>query len=224
MKITGIVLLALTACGLLSPFIMGLMSIPQGYMILLTPIVLLTPILACIGVAMLLKGRTKIARVSLSIVALLIPVGFLFVFPGAALWTLGFAANFRLTKHPAEIQTWAIDQIQAYHHGILNIDTNSEYWAVGREKICESSIPQNIRELWAQKPSIGIATMTRDGWLIDPKREHNSSINYGDTTSCVAISWYLHGFLIGKPDFEPSWNPWYMHRMGPGLYAFCGMK
>ena len=47
---------------------------------------------------------------------------------------------------------------------------------------------------------------------------------FGISGECIAISWYLHGLLIGPPEFKTDWNPWYCKELAPGVYSYHGMK
>jgi hypothetical protein len=148
--------------------------------------------------------------------------------PGAVAWTIGFATNFRLTKHPAQIQQWATGVLTRYENGKLATIPKAKYWAVGQERLADAEVPQHIRNLWWDEPSIGIATMTQGGWNINPTLTNITGlISEGVSTQrvhCVAFSWYLTGILVGPPDFKSTWNPWYIRQIIPGVYAYSGMK
>jgi hypothetical protein len=152
--------------------------------------------------------------------------------PEAETWTLGLATNFRLTKQPEQIQQWAIKVLDQYENGKLTTTTNVEYWVTGRDELSTNEIPLRIQNLWRNKPSIGIATITENGWIIQSTQTNTESLAQltgGIPTPlklsrCVAFSWYATGILVGRPDFQSKWNPWYLHEIMPGIYAFSGMK
>jgi hypothetical protein len=197
---------------------------------LLAPVVLFGPIAAAFVVAIRLRGVNKLSRVGIGVLIWVATIALFFVFPaGAKAWTLGFAANFRLTKHPEQIQEWAVGLLDRYEAGQATTSTNAPYWAAGREKLDDAEIPSHIGRLWRDKPAIGIVTMTSDGWITNSSQI--ISFNGGGATGalakrthCVAFSWYLTGILVGRPDFRSTWNPWYIHEIIPGVYAYSGMK
>jgi hypothetical protein len=218
----------------LFPFFCGFFALSQGYLILLAPIIFFCPLGAGIIVAKLMYNVSTATRISVGIVTCLALFALFFLVPpGAATWTLGFAANFRLTKHPVQVQQWATEVLDRYENEKLATKTNAEYWAVGQEKIEAAEIPEFIRKLWWSKPSIGIVTMTEDGITrpTHPVLTQTNAVNWpvfgrpqAKLTRCVAFSWYLTGILVGRPDFHTTWNPWYIHEIIPGVYAFSGEK
>ena len=203
------------------PFTCGLLALSSNYLIFLAPLLLLGPLVAAVIVVRLVRSGGAKATLGFLTYVILFAVFFIFP-PAAATWTLGFVANFRLTKHPAQIQQWATGVLDQYDKGKLATATNAEYWAVGRETLKDVEIPEFIRNLWWEKPSIGIATITDDGWFLsEPNQQLQTNAK---RTHCVAFSWYLRGILVGRPDFHSAWNPWYLHEIMSGVYAFHGMK
>jgi hypothetical protein len=233
--IKWIVFVVVAAClaYFVFPFTLGFCNLTQGYLMLLAPLVLLGWPVASIVVAVCMRNASVIKRISVGFVTFLTLFASFFIFPaGAKTWTLGFATHFRLTKRPAQIQQWANGVLDRYENGTLLTTTNIEYWAAGRDKIEQSEIPPQIQELWLNKPSIGIATITDNGWLIQSTQTNAESLRAltGGVatplklTHCVAFSWYLTGVLVGRPDFQSKWNPWYLYEIKPGIYVFCGQK
>jgi hypothetical protein len=215
------------------PFGLGFFGFSQGCILLLAPVMFFGPILAGIVVGLLIKEISLAVRIALSVMTMIgIFASFFLLPPGAASWTLGLAANFRLTKHPAQIQQWAIETLDKFENGKLMTATNIEYWAVGRDKLATNEIPSQIQNLWHNHPSIGIATVTDNGWIISSAQTNAESLAQltgGIRTPlklshCVAFSWYDTGILVGRTNFQSKWNPWYLHEISPGIYAFCGMK
>lgn len=207
------------------PFICGFLNLSQVSLMLLVPIVLFGSILSAVIVAWRIHGVGKLSRIGIGLMAWVAIVAFTVVaflmFPaGAKIWTLGFAANFRLTKHPREIQQWASEVLDRYEAGRLNTATNAPYWAIGKQKLEAREVPGHIGTLWRSAPSIGIVTMTSDGLVTDSVHTDPS----WRLTHCVAFSWYLTGILVGRSDFRSAWNPWYIYEIMPGVYAYSGMK
>jgi hypothetical protein len=215
------------------PFACGFCNLSQGLLIFLAPVLLLGPLCAGSIVAALIQNASRATRMVSGIAtAFVIFISFFLFPPGAATWTLGLAANFRLTKHPAQIQQWAIEVLDQYENGKLTTTTNVEYWAAGRDKLVKDAIPLRIQNLWRHKPSIGIATITDNGWVIQSTQTNAESLaklTGGISmplklSHCVAFSWYDTGILVGRPDFQSKWNPWDIHEIMPGVYAFSGMR
>jgi hypothetical protein len=209
----------------LFPFLCGFWNLSQGCLMLLAPLLLFGPLAAAIAVGILVPGISKASRFSVGFTVWIVTVALFFVSPaGAKSWTLGFATNFWLTKHPRQVQAWAVGILDRYEAGQLTTTTNAPYWAVGRVKLDSSEVPAHIGTLWHTKPSIGIVTMTSEGWVADPSSDSVPGTTVGKPSHCVAFSWYLTGILVGRSDFRSTWNPWYLHEIAPGVYAYCGMK
>ena len=208
------------------PFLVGFCNLSQGYLMLLIPIDLFGSIAASIVVAMRVPVASKASRAGLGILTWVAMVGLFVIFPpGAKSWTLGLATNFRLTKQPMKIQTWVTGVLDRYEAGQLSTSTNAPYWGVGKETVNNSEIPTQIGNLWQAKPSITIVTFASDGSMSGNSRaDVELSATAGKPIRCVAFSWYLTGILVGRPDFRTEWNPWYIHEIMPGIYAYSGMK
>jgi hypothetical protein len=215
------------------PFFLGFCNLSQGYLLLLAPVLFLGPICAGVIATVFTKDIPLAVRIVIGIMTTIGIFASFFLFPpGAETWTLGLATNFRLTKHPAQIQQWATGVLDQYENGKLTTTTNIEYWVTGRDKIVKDEIPLRIRNLWRHEPSIGIATITDNGWVIQSTQTNAESLAQltgGIQTPlklshCVAFSWYDTGILVGRTNFQSKWNPWYLHEIMPGIYAFSGMK
>lgn len=204
------------------PFLCGFCNLSQGYLIFLAPIMLCVPVATGMVVGALIPGSNKPARVGIGVLVWILGVALIFVFPaGAKTWTIGFSTHFQLTKHPTQVQQWAVGVLERYEAGKLSTSTNAPYWAAGKDELDASEIPLHIADLWHDKPSIGIAEVTSDGWIAAPSHDQQGKKK---RNICVAFSWYLTGILVGRPDFRSTWNPWYIREIAPGVYAYCGMK
>jgi hypothetical protein len=224
-----ILLLLVPACCFLYPYACGFLNLSQGYIMFLLPMMLFGPPLVTGIVASFLKAGSWQRHLGICVGLYVAVVAVFFAGPaGAVKWTIGFAYNLRLTKNPVRIQQWATEVLARYDSGKLATKPKAEYWATGKGPLAEKEIPELIRKLWWDKPSIGIATMSANGWVINPNETNISAvISESEPTNrvhCVAFSWYLTGVLVGPPDFKPTWNPWYSRQIIPGVYAFSGMK
>ncbi len=206
----------------LFPFLCGFCNLSQGYLIFLAPIFLFGSAISGIAVGASVPRISTLSRVGVGVLVWIITIALFFVFPaGAKTWTIGFSTNVQMTKHPREVQQWAVGVLDRYEAGRLSAITNAPYWAVARNELDSSEVPSHIAELWRDKPSIGIAEATPDGRITAPSHDGPGQKKQ---TRCVAFSWYLTGILVGRPDFRSTWNPWYIRQIAPGIYAYCGMK
>ncbi len=209
----------------LFPFLCGFFNLSQGYLMLLAPVLLFGSAITAIAVAALANSLNKGSRVGLGVIAWMVTAALFFAFPaGAKTWTMGFSTNLRLTKNPKQLQQWAVSILERYEAGQLSTSTNAPYWAVGKEKLNASEVPPHIAALWREKPSIGLAAVTPDGWITAPSDARVLSSPAQEQNRCVAFSWYLTGVLVGRPGFHSTWNPWYIREIRPGVYVYCGMK
>jgi hypothetical protein len=216
------------------PFTVGFYNLNEGYFLLLITVMFLGWPIVGIIVAVRMHGASILKRLSAGFLT------FVALFAGAMLlpatgispWALGFSLNFRLTKHPAQVQQWAVTAINRYEGGKLATTTNVEYWAAGGDKIEPSEIPDWVQNLWKDKPSIGIATITENGWDTSSAGTNVESlrnltggvIRPLKLTHCVAFSWYQTGVLVGPKDFKSAWNPGSLHEISPGIYLYAGGK
>ena len=86
----------LTVAGILPisyvvfPFLCGFCGLSRSYLILLAPMMFLTPIAAGIVIGMFLPGLDKRSRVSIGLAVWFLSFALFFAFPaGAKTWTLG---------------------------------------------------------------------------------------------------------------------------------------
>jgi len=225
--------LALPLSFFFFPFFCGFCNLSQANIFYLLPVWIFGSPCAGIIVATRMGNTFWAIRIASGLVVMVLMFALFFIFPPAAkTWTLGLAANFRLTKHPAQIQQWASQVLDQYDDGELTTTTNGPYWAAGKDVIISNEIPGQIQNLWRNKPSIGIAIITDNGWLISSAQtnvESLAQLTGGVPTplklsQCVAFSWYDTGILVGRLDFKSKWNPWYLHEIMPGIYAFSGSR
>ena len=192
---------------------------------LLAPVLLFGSVVTAIAVAALATPLNKSSRFGLGVIVWIVTVALFFAFPaGAKTWTMGFSTNLRLTKNPMQLQQWAVGILERYEAGQLSTSTNAPYWAVGTEKLNASDVPLHIATLWREKPSIGLAAVTPEGWITAPSDARALSSSPQEQNRCVAFSWHLTGVLVGRPSFHSTWNPWYIREIAPGVYVYCGMK
>src|SRR5580692_6928903 len=131
--------------SILFQFFLGLFGFSPDYILFLLPVILFGPPLAGIVAAILLINVSVLKRIAIAIgtgigiyAALLAIIVIFHILP--PLWILGASANFRLTKHPQEVQQWAVKTLSQYENGTLQISTNAEYWAIGKARLEDSQL------------------------------------------------------------------------------------
>jgi hypothetical protein len=209
----------------LFPFLCGFFNFSQANLMLLVPLLLFGPVVTGIAITKLASSPNKASPIGIGVFAWFVTVALFFVFPaGAKTWTMGFSSNLQLTKNPKRLQEWAVSILDRYEARQLSTATNAPYWAVGKAKLNPSEVPQHIATLWRDKPSIGIAVVSPEGWITAPSGSQTPSNSAEKESRCVAFSWYLTGVLVGRPGFRSAWNPWYIREIAPGIYVYCGIK
>lgn len=215
-------------------FILGFCNLSDAYFLLFIAIIFLSWPIVGIIVAVRMRGASILKRMSAGFLAFIALWAGVVLLPavGVSPWLIGVSSNFRLTKHPAQLQQWAVTVINRYESGKMATTTNVEYWAAGGDKIEPSEIPNWIQNLWKDKPSIGIATITENGWdtssagtNVEALRNLTGGvIKPLKLTHCVAFSWYGKGFIVGPKDFKSAWNPGSLYMISPGIYFYAGGK
>lgn len=104
-----------------------------------------------------------------------------------------------------KLQTWCEETMTRYKTNELLTDGNSPYWSFGSIKLADEEIPVFIKNVWPKRLRAGL-------------QEPDVSVTYnGD---CIAISWYLHGILVGPKDYVENGTYWYLRQVKPGVYVY----
>ncbi|MBN2266713.1 MAG: hypothetical protein JW725_00030 [Candidatus Babeliaceae bacterium] len=127
-----------------------------------------------------------------------------FLPPGGIIWTNGFVASISRRVNLDELQTWAVEKLSEYRNGTLKTVGESEYWALAEKELDPQILPGYLQHIRVTPPSVGIVTP-----------DHSTVGDY-----CIAISWYLFGILVGEPDFQSQWDPWYIREIKPGIVVY----
>jgi hypothetical protein len=217
------------------PFACGFWNSDEDFAYPWIGLCLLGPPVAGVAAA-LLFNVSAFNRVLIGIGAAFVIYGFIFVFPsGADGYTLGLVENFNLIKNPDQVQRWAGVVLDEFENGTLEVTTNAdaEDFIGGKAKLKEKDIPPQIRNLWRAQPTIGIVTITENGWITDPIRTNVAiipALTGGEPvplgmSHCVSFSWDHRGFLVGRPEFISKWNSspragGGFYEVKPGIYAY----
>lgn len=146
---------------------------------------------------------------------LLTPILALFAMPaGAVIYSQGF--EHAILKDPGipVLQRWAEGALRDYRSGGGVTTNKPSYWNPGDVMLDRKSLPPFFKTgVFKPLDDFGpeVSVVTNGG-------------RCGVSDECIAISWYLHGLLIGPHDFKNDWNPWYCKELAPGVYSYHGMK
>jgi hypothetical protein len=214
-----VMLVAVPATRYLVEFRLGARCLPYGYsMAYGLFFLLLAPPLLGIATAFLVPMRRIAPRVILGLgTAILTPVLALFAVPaGAVIYSRGFEHAIRSDPGIPALQDWAEGALRDFHLGSGVTTNKPAYWNPGDVMLDRTSLPSfltsgaffplNVPHFG---PEISVVTNTN---------------RFGISGECIAISWYLHGLLVGPPDFKTEWNPWYGKELAPGVNSYHGMK
>jgi hypothetical protein len=210
-------------------FIGGYFSLNEGGVFLTVLLFLLCmPVIAGVGIGWLWGGRYS-SRITVGVVAFLAPwLGFFVTPPGAKTQAHGFQAALRTRSNLDQLQSWVSDALAKYEKGELKLDSEAPKTFPGRERIADSEIPTYLKRgvfsKFGQYPTIAIchpdefvsSIHTQSTWGVSSESTTKSDRPF----PCVSISWYLHGVLVGRPDFRTRWSPWYIKQIQPGIYVY----
>jgi hypothetical protein len=218
-----ILILALLAAVPISRYLLefrlGASCQPYGYsMVYGLFFLLLAPPLAGIATAFLAPMRRIWQRILLGLgAAILTPVLALFAVPaGAVIYSHGFEHAIRKAPGIPSLQHWAAGALRDFRSGGGLTANQTSYWNPGDVMLDQNSLPSFLKTgvfTPLNIPNFGpeISVVTNANRL-------------GVSGDCIAISWYLHGLLIGPPGFRNDWNPWYCKELAPGVYSYHGVK
>lgn len=224
MKKTRIILIPVLIAAMpisryLLEFRLGAQCQPYGYsMAYGLFFMLLAPPLIGIATVFLAPLQRISQRILLGIgAAVLTPILALFAVPaGAVIYSHGFEHAVRTDPGTPALQDWAEGALRDFHLG-AGITTNEPaYWNPGDVMLDRQSLPPFLKTgvfkpLDVQNFGPEVSVVTNGG-------------RFGVSGECIAVSWYLHGLLIGPPGFRNDWNPWYCKELAPGVYSYHGMK
>ena len=220
-RITLILLLlvAVPVARYLLEFRLGTKCLPYGYSMAYGLIfILIAPPVIGIAAALL----APIQRISLRIIlglgaAVLTPVIALFAVPaGAVIYSQGFEYAIRKDPGIPALQHWAEVALREFRSGGRVTTNEPSFWNPGDVMLDRQSLPSFLTTgvfTPLNLPNFGpeVSVVTNAGRI-------------GLSGECIAISWYLHGLLVGPPEFKNDWHPWYRKELAPGVYSYHGMK
>jgi hypothetical protein len=122
--------------------------------------------------------------------------------PGAVQTVEDLADDIRDLPQLSEVQGWAADVLERYRAGTLKTEGEASYWAAGTVKLARSEVPDFIGRTWDEAPEVSVR------------------VSQTGQPECVAVCWYLHGFVAGPSQYTLSFQPWYSAQARPGIYAY----
>ena len=114
-----------------------------------------------------------------------------------------------------KLQEWCEETLARYKANELLTDGNSPYWSYGDIKLAEEEIPEFIKNVWPKQPD---APLPQPDVSIYIAKTKNSEPKY------IAISWYLHGVIVGPTDYVETYHYWYLRQVKPGIYVYAQYK
>jgi hypothetical protein len=101
----------------------------------------------------------------------------------------------------AGLEEWSVQVLARCRNGTLATKPKAEYWSPGDIELDSKEIPTFLARAWSEPPEVGIR------------------ISPSGSPECVTISWYLHGILVGPPDYITTLDPWYPRKVKRGTYT-----
>jgi hypothetical protein len=136
------------------------------------------------------------------------PITLLTTPAGAVIYSRGF--EYAIQKDPGieVLQEWAIKTLKDFDTGQVDWTHHPDYWRPGNVPLPLESLPDFLRN--------GVFSATiRQGKGPEVSVQANAN-----GATCVVISWYLHGLLVGPSDYETNWSPFYLKQLAPGVYSY----
>jgi len=224
MKLKRIILIAFLLAAVpvgryLLEFHLGVKCLPYGICTIYALIfIVVGSILAGIATAVLVPVRDRIARVQLGFAALLVTLllAWIAIPAGAVTYSHGFEHAVRQEPGLPQLQRWAETALREAHAGGMASTNPPSYWNPGDVLVVTDRLPSYLRNGIFASSGVSnfgpeVSVCTNGGRL-------------GIHGECIAISWYLHGILVGAPGFKTDWNPWYCEELAPGVYSYHCMK
>lgn len=200
-------------------FRIGALCLPYGYSTFYALwFLLLVPPLIGIATAFLAPTRRIWPRILLGLAcALLSPFLALYAVPaGAVIYSRGFESAIQKDPGIQRLQRWAEEELKAFRSRGGSTTNTPSYWNPGDVLLDADSLPCFLKT--GVFTPLGVYNFGPEFSVV------TNGGRFGFSGECVAISWYLHGLLVGPPEFKSEWDPWYCKQLAPGVYSYHGMK
>ena len=180
--------------------------------------IFIAPIFSGIAIGCLFPAKRIIARFGIGLSAIFTS-GCLALFgvpAGAITYSHGFEHALRTKVGIGQLQNWSQKTLVKYQDGQIKSAGEPSYWSPGEVLISTNDLLEFLKT-GIFKPS-GVYNFGPEVSIC----KRGGKI--GVSQNCVAVSWYLHGVLVGSPNFTNAWNPWHCKEIAPGVYSYQGMK
>jgi hypothetical protein len=118
--------------------------------------------------------------------------------PGASRYLDGFCDG-KKQSDLDQVQEWAKSALDRHAQGKLSLLQDGQ--------LSPGDIPSTVTEIWGKPP-----------YRVAVERVP------GDEQPGILISWYLHGMVVGPPNFRTHFAAWEVRQVQPGIYVFMREK
>lgn len=180
--------------------------------------IFIAPIFVGIAIGYLIQTKRVIFRVGIGLGAIFLSafVALFGVPPEAVTYSHGFEHALQTKVGLDRLQHWSEKALVQFENGQIKSVGEPSYWNPGEVLISSNDLPEFLKT-GIFKPS-GVYNFGPEISIC------KTGGKIGASQNCIAISWYLHGVLVGSPNFTNHWNPWYCKEIAPGVYSYQGMK
>jgi hypothetical protein len=123
--------------------------------------------------------------------------------PPAQLWADDLATDVRTKNRLAPLQNWSVRTLARYQAGQLATTGRATFAGQFSARLDPKEIPSWLHWAW---------------WGDHP--EVSVSLNMSNQPQCIVVGWYLCGLLVGPTNYVTAWQPWYIVKVKPGIYAY----
>jgi hypothetical protein len=109
----------------------------------------------------------------------------------------------------AELQPWSIRTLARFRKGEIQTNGRALYWPSGAVRLARQERPAFVTQQW------GLTNRWGHEWP-----EISVVLSTNGQPECEVIGWYLHGIVVGAPDYRLSMEPWCHAEAKPGVYAY----
>ena len=176
------------------------------------------PIFVGIAIGCLVPVKRIVTRIGIGLGAIFLSVFLIpFAVPaGAIAYSHGFEHALRSQVGVDRLQQWSQEALGQFQNGEIKSAGEPYFANPGDVLISTNDLPEFLKtgvfkpiDFAPEEPEVSVC---KPGGRI------------GASQNCIAISWHLHGVLVGPPSFTNEWNPWYCKEIAPGVYVYYAME
>lgn len=119
------------------------------------------------------------------------------------------AEDIRRQPSLAQLQSWSVETMARFRSGELRTNGSPAYWSVGTIRLASQERPAFVTQEWGLTNRLG-----------EGSPELSILLSTNGHPECVVIAWYLHGIVVGPPEYRLSFQPWCHSEAKPGVYAY----